>query len=1067
MSEIPKQYEPQQAQQKWFPYWEQRGDFNADVDPTKPSHTIMIPLPNVTGALHMGHALNGTCQDLITRWRRMQGYEALWMPGTDHAGIATQAVVERRMLEEEGLTRREVGREALVNRIWRWKDAYEKRIIAQQKELGASCDWRRVRFTLDDVCARAVRRTFYKMFKDGLVFRGKRLVNWDVHLQTAVADDEVFEEETAGHFWTFNYPVVDESGEPTGQEIRFSTTRPETMLGDTAVCVHPTDERYTDLIGKKVKIPVNGRLIPIIADALLADKEKGTGAVKVTPAHDPNDYACYLRNPEIGIINILNSDGTLNENADEWSGIDRLVARQHLIEKMGELGHYEGVEDRVIPLKHSDRSKTPVEPFLSDQWFVKMGPHEKSDGEKVDLAQSAMDAVEDKRVRFFPSRYAKTYLDWLKEKRDWCISRQLWWGHRIPIWARTWDADQFRSEFPNGYQLDSEWENANAASAVQSADDSAKTITVLICVDDANDAIESALESAGFEQDPDVLDTWFSSALWPHATLGWPDLDREPPMNADEVEKQTQSGAVTPSTKQNDVLSSFYPHDEFPTGTPHQNGSVLITSRDIITLWVARMVLSGLYNMGEVPFRHVHVHPKILDGFGQTMSKSKGNGVDPVDLIEKYGADAIRFTIASFAGETQDVRLPISYECPHCEEMVAPKQYRLDASTVVVPETLNGEFPIPQGAPKPTMICANKKCKKESQFTTPLYDPDPDTAVAKMVSERFEYGRNFCNKFWNAARFAMMNLEGYEPGEVTSDQFKLEDQWILSRLSTVTSQVDEYLGRYQFDAATRTVRDFTWNEFCDWYLEMIKPRLREEGETRAIAQRVLLAVLDSLVRLLQPFTPFICEELWHRIHDIAPSRALPNADESSDNAVLTPTTSAEACINASWPTVPKQWQDSALEKRFERLQETIVAVRNVRAVYNIPPGTSVSLMMRASEDVAKEMTSVAGQFDNLTKAVLEAAGADVERPSGAASFSLGDADGYIPLAGLIDTAEELDRQRKKLAEVQKHIKGAEAKLNNEKFVGSAPEQVVNGVRETLAGLQSQLKSIEEIITDLS
>lgn len=1024
----------------------------------------------------------------------MQGFEALWMPGTDHAGIATQAVVERRMLEEEGLTRHDVGREALVNRIWRWKDAYEKRIISQQKSLGASCDWRRLRFTLDEVCAKAVRRTFFKMFRDGLIYRGKRLVNWDVHLQTAVADDEVFEEEIDGYFWTFNYPVVDAEGNPTGELIHYSTTRPETMLGDTAVCVHPTDERYTSLIGKHVKIPVNGRVIPIIADALLADKEKGTGAVKVTPAHDPNDYACYLRNPEIGVINILNPDGTLNENGGEWEGMDRLEARHHVIERMGELSHFEGVEDRKIPLKHSDRSKTPVEPYLSDQWFVRMTDDE--DG-KPGLAQKAIDAVDDGRVRFFPSRYAKTYTDWLAEKRDWCISRQLWWGHRIPIWtavlrvggvgereisenatrvaqetgpllatfmaANGVSPDEFEVKFNSGsVQICAGSKNAEAA------------LTTLAEYEQCSD-LETNQPEAGkdeafrlctgcfyhLQQDPDVLDTWFSSALWPHATLGWPDREHNPPLDESEVAKQTNLAPDESSgAKKNAVLDYFYP------------GSVLITSRDIITLWVARMVLTGLYNMDDIPFRHVHVHPKILDGFGQTMSKSKGNGVDPVDLIGKYGADAVRFTIASFAGETQDVRLPISYECPHCEEMISPKQYRLETSSIVVPSTLNGEFPVPQGAPKPTMVCTNKKCKKESQFTTPLYDPDPDVPVAKMVSERFEYGRNFCNKFWNAARFAIMNLEAsdngpaYSPAEVTDDQLQLEDRWILSRLSTVANQLDEYLGRYQFDAATRATRDFTWNEFCDWYLEMIKPRLRNEDQ-RAVAQRVLLVVLDSLVRLLQPFTPFICEELWQRLKEIAPERALPVGEDSAGGKVLEVRPVADACIVASWPKVPTAWQDAALEKRFERLQDTIVAVRNVRAVYSIPPGTSVKLRMRASADVANDMESVSSQFDNLAKAVLEAAGADVERPKGAASFSLGDADGFIPLEGLIDTEEELSRQQKKAEEIRKHIKGAESKLANENFTSRAPEQVVNDVRETLESNKKQLESIEEIIRDLS
>ncbi|MGD9855011.1 MAG: valine--tRNA ligase [Planctomycetaceae bacterium] len=1129
MTDIPKQYDPAEAQARWFPFWESRGDFNADPDPGKPSHTIMIPLPNVTGALHMGHALNGTCQDLITRWKRMQGYEALWMPGTDHAGIATQAVVERRMFEEEGLTRHDVGREALVNRIWKWKDAYEKRIIEQLKSLGASCDWRRKRFTLDDVCAKAVRRTFFKMFKDGLIYRGKRLVNWDTHLQTAVADDEVYSEDVEGHFWSFHYPVVDENGNDTGQSIRFSTTRPETMLGDTAVCVHPTDERYANLIGRQVRIPLNGRLIPIIADALLADKELGTGAVKVTPAHDPNDYACYQRQlgtpSEIGIINILNPDGTVNADGgvEKYVGRDLYEVRDLIIEDMASLGCYDGVEDRTIPIKHSDRSKTPVEPYLSDQWFVRMADDENG---KPGLAQLAMDAVEDGRVRFYPSRYTRTYLDWLGEKRDWCISRQLWWGHRIPVWKE-------RDDAPFDIDLDLKvhqlMETAPNAVAIQrfaslqppSGGEHLVNLTWIVCLDSQAEHLATELEALGFEQDPDVLDTWFSSALWPHATLGWPDTDHDPPLDSEEVARQTacrisQPGALAtghapardrpganasgshPATSNqqpatNTVLDYFYP------------GSVLITSRDIITLWVARMVLTGLYNMGDVPFRHVHVHPKILDGFGQTMSKSKGNGVDPVDLIAKYGADAVRFTIASFAGETQDVRLPISYECPQCETLIA--------------QTAKHQTAKPDGGKKPTIHCP--QCKADYQFTSPSYEPDPGVPVARMVSERFEYGRNFCNKFWNAARFAMLNLEGYTPGEVTADQLHLEDRWILSRLSTVAQQMDECLSRYQFDAATRAIREFAWNEFCDWYLEMIKPRLRSQtdgsaveqrpdstqshadvdsrssdigdvglGETRVVAQRVLLAVLDSLVRLLQPFTPFICEELWQRLREIAPERALPTrpagggrqSPDASDKAAashqhtraseeshppLAVQSIEDACIIARWPALPASWQDTALERRFGRLQETIVAVRNVRAVYSIPPNTPIKLLMRAAPEVARDMESVAAQFDNLAKAVLEAAGAEVTRPGGSASFSLGDADGYVPLEGLIDRDAELARQRKEAEKIRKHIQGHEGKLANESFTAKAPPDVVASVRETLENLRKQLASVEEIIADLS
>lgn len=1053
--DIPKQYEPKSAQDRWYPFWEERGYFNADPNPAKKPHTIMIPLPNVTGALHMGHALNGTLQDLITRWRRMQGYEALWMPGTDHAGIATQAVVERRMLEEEGLTRHDVGREALVNRIWRWKDAYEQRILGQLKLLGASCDWRRTRFTLDEVCSKAVRRTFFKFFKDGLIFRGKRLVNWDTYLQTAVADDEVFDEDVAGHFWTFTYPVVDAAGKHTGEKIAFSTTRPETMLGDTAVCVHPNDDRYKNLIGKKVQIPLNGRLIPIIADGQLADPTMGTGAVKVTPAHDPNDYACYQRNPEIGLINILNPNGTLNENGAPYEGQGRYECREKVVDRMESLGHFVALEDRVIPIKHSDRSKTPIEPYLSDQWFVRMGEFTNSEGQKFDLAQSAMDTVSDGRVKFFPARFAKTYQDWLGEKRDWCISRQLWWGHRIPVWRRVvsasatdddWNAAIHWSDVDEMFDpTDPEYAvrlidtDTGEQLAVRSDDISAvdayrgRNLEVLVCKkrEDWNQEFESHLESLGFIQDPDVLDTWFSSALWPHETLGWPDTDRNPPLSG--------SGPSTLDPRpagENEVLDYFYP------------GNVLVTARDIITLWVARMVLTGLYNMGDVPFKHVCVHPNLQDGFGQKMSKSKGNGVDPTDLIDKYGTDAVRFTIASFAGETQDVRLPISYECPHCEELVESKLYKIENGNVLVPHTMKGSFPVPAGKPKPVMVCP--KCKKESQFSTPLYDPDSSQPIARVVSERFEYGQKFANKLWNACRFALLNLEGYSPAPIAESELRMEDRWILSRLSTVSEELTTYLNRYQFDAATRSLRDFVWNEFCDWYVEMIKPRLRDEAH-RPAAQRMLVGVMDTILRMLQPFTPFITEELWQRLKEIAPERGL-----------LTPEPAAESVMIAPWPELPKAWQDKSLEARFGRLQDTIVAVRNVRAFYNIGPTVPLTLYMRCPADVAGDMREVSDQFDNLAKAVLKAAGAEVERPPVAsANFALGDADGYIPLEGVIDVALECQRLNKEAEKLRGFITGHEKKLSNESFVQKAPAHVVADVRETLTNLKSQLASIEQ------
>ena len=1098
-TEIPKQYDPAAAEAKWLPFWEERGDFNADPDPSKPPHVIMIPLPNVTGALHMGHALNGTLQDLLTRWRRMQGYEALWMPGTDHAGIATQAMVEKRMLAEEGLTRRDIGREALIERIWKWKDEYEARILSQLKRIGASCDWRRVRFTLDEVCSRAVRQTFFKMFQDGLIFRGKRLVNWDCFLQTAVADDEVYEEETDGHFWTFNYPIVDDAGQLTGERISFSTTRPETMLGDTAVCVHPTDERYMHLIGKHVRIPVNGRVIPIVADALLADKTLGTGCVKVTPAHDPNDYACWTRNKEqMGEpINLLNPDGTLNENAGPWQGLDRLVARDAVVAEMERLGHFEKVEDRKIPLKHSDRSKTPVEPYLSEQWFVKMSDWE--DG-RPGLAQTAIDAATDGRVTFYPERYKQSYLSWLGEKRDWCISRQLWWGHRIPVWTgwvagtpgyperkrpnydkaeselqqylseRGVGSDEYKivpSEEPDGYKIMVCPATDRCTEALKLL---AKCITHSSLVEwegatwdefeepDCNGRRVVSIQA--FVQDEDVLDTWFSSALWPHATLGWPDTEHNPPLASSPSTLNPQ-----PSTK-NEVLPYVYP------------GSVLVTSRDIITLWVARMVLTGLYNMGDVPFKHVCIHPKIQDGFGQTMSKSKGNGVDPIELIEKYGCDGMRFTIASFAGETQDVRLPVGYECPHCQAVIPQEPHHLKFKPG-----------------KPKVKCA--KCKKDSQYATPNYTPDDGEPVARITIERFEYGRNFCNKLWNAARFAMLNLEGYSAGPVSDSELAIEDRWILSRLATVTDEVTSLLDLYKFDAATRTLREFVWNEFCDWYLEMIKPRLRDEA-LKPAAQRVLVAVLDTTLRLLHPFTPFITEELWQRLNEIAPSRGLP-----------TPTPAADAVIIAPWPgqrspVAPRQetrtpdsslhvetlanadqssrfdsrsetatlsgleaWRDSALEARFQRLQDLIVAVRNVRGTYNISPALTVTISIRCSPEVAADLEQVQSQFENLAKATLTATGPNVARPKASVSFSLGNSDGFLPLDGLVDLATERQRQQKEADKLRGFIGGTEKKLSNESFVAKAPAEVVAEIRQTLLNQQKQLASIEEIVKQLS
>jgi valyl-tRNA synthetase len=962
-TELPKQYDARQAQERWLKFWDERGYFHSHPDGRQP-FCIVIPPPNVTGALHLGHALNNTLQDVLVRWRRMQGYNTLWMPGTDHAGIATQAMVEKRLREEEKKSRHDIGREELVRRIWQWKDQYECRILGQLRQLGCSCDWQRTRFTLDSVCARAVRTTFFKMFKDGLIFRGKRLVNWDTQLQTSVADDETFTETVKGGFWTFRYPV-----KGSNEFIRFSTTRPETMLGDTAVAVHPSDERYQHLIGKTVTLPLLGREIPIIGDALLVKKELGTGAVKVTPAHDPNDYASGMRH-KLPMINILNADGTLNANAGSYAGLDRYEARKRVTDDMEKLGFFEGREDRDIELKHSDRSKTPIEPYLSDQWFVRMG----------DLAQNAIDAVNDRRVKFFPERYAATYLDWLGEKRDWCISRQLWWGHRIPIWYTRAPEAELKRAFANRNDVTWRLDEDNGQ--------------YLVCA--MEDLPADALGPRySLEQDPDVLDTWFSSALWPHSTLGWPEQTPE--------------------------LAYYYPT------------SVLVTSRDIITLWVARMVMTGLYNVGDVPFRHVYIHPKILDGFGESMSKSKGNGIDPLDLIERYGTDALRFLMVHQATETQDGRMPVANVCPHCDTLVPVKQEHMYMRTRKV-------------------TCPN--CKKPFRPGGPWPAADPELPTAKQASERFDLGRNFANKLWNAARFLLLNLEGYTPGAVQFEELPLEDRWILSRLATTVAAVTEQLEAYRFSEAARTIYDFTWSEFCDWYVEVSKGRLRDDAG-RQLVQRVLAGVLDAILRLVQPIMPFVAESIWQALGEAAFERGLP-----------APEPAAECVVIASWPIFPAGWQDAAMEARMGRMQELVRAVREVRNRYMVDPKTTLDVSVRCAAAVAEDFQALA-QFVRMLAAVGQlTCGPLTAKPRQSATQVSPDFEAFVSLAGLIDVEAEKKRLAKQLEEKLKHLQATRAKLSNSNFVERAPADVVQQQRDLVADLQGQIQAIEDNLRDL-
>lgn len=914
-----KTYNPSQVENRWYSEWLNKKLFAADERSEKPKYSIVIPPPNVTGALHMGHALNDTIQDVLIRWKKMSGYETLWMPGTDHAGIATQAVVERRLFESEKKTRHDLGRDALVERIWQWKDEYEARITGQLKKLGCACDWDRQRFTLDDTCSRAVRDTFFKLFKKGLIYRGKRLVNWDTHLQTAVADDEIFYETVKGSMWYFRYPLADGSG-----FLPVATTRPETILGDTAVAVHPDDERYKALIGKMAKVPFVDREIPVIADPVLVDPAFGTGCVKVTPAHDPNDYQTGLRH-DLPMINILTEVGDINENGGPFKGMPRYACREKLVAELDQLGLLDRVEEYETQVGHSDRSKTPIEPYLSDQWFVAMG----------DLAEKAMEAVRDGRVTFYPSRYAKSYLDWLGEKRDWCISRQLWWGHQIPIWyCDTCTEEDLAAAF--GTQGEVAWTKGEN--------------TWLICPRDgelASDALGSAHE---LRRDPDVLDTWFSSALWPHATLGWPE--------------------------QTDSLKAFYPT------------SVLVTNRDIISLWVARMVITGLENMGEKPFHDVYIHATVMDGKGQRMSKSKGNGVDPLDIIEKYGADALRYTMASLSSDNQDARLPVQSE-------------KL---------------------------------------------PDGRTI---NVSEKFELGRNFANKLWNASRFLLGNIEQPLKFSGLPSELKAEDQWILSRLHRTAQGVDQALKGYRLSEACHLMYDFTWKDFCDWFVELKKGDFyQDEDQARKDnALNVCSYVLASVLKMLHPVMPFVTEELWMHLREKVDYEGM---------------TTYESIMLAEFPRADVARIDDAVERKFSFLQEVITTLRTIRSENNIPPDKKGKAIIIPSEDELGEwlgsQTDVIDGFARLTETVVDK---NAAKPRLAGQGVVRGTQVFLLLEGLIDLQVEIGRLEKEIEKTRKLVKSTEGRLKNDSFVAKAPPSVVEKEKEKYEGLLLNLQKLEK------
>ena len=1018
--EIPNRFDFQTVCQEIYAAWEHDGCFNAEVNPKRKPFTIVIPPPNVTGALHLGHALNNTLQDIRIRWHRMRGFEALWMPGTDHAGIATQAVVERRLKELENKTRHDLGREKLVERIWQWKDESETRILNQLRSMGCSCDWRRTRFTLDDMCARAVRTTFFDLFSKGLIYRGKRLVNWDTFLQTAVSDDEVFHEQVKGHFYNFRYPILNpKPGEPT--HVTIATTRPETMLGDTAVAVHPdpesaidaaeqqlreriaaapakdrealeqqladlTSRRTTHLpllkqlaamakAGTTLKLPLIGREIPLVAD-VWAKPELGTGCVKITPAHDPNDYEVALR-CNLPMINILNTDGTLNAEAGKYKGLTIRKAREAVVADLEELALMGDIEDRDIELAHSDRSKTPIEPFLADQWFVRMDK----------LAQSAMDAVTSGQVKILPERYAKSYLDWLSEKRDWPVGRQLWWGHQIPIWTKQLDT-------PELAQAELQRLNALPQSKATTLSASIEADRIVhACVRDEADAMAQQLESAGYKRQDDVLDTWFSSALWPHSTLGWPDKTPE--------------------------LDYFYPT------------STLITSRDIITLWVARMVLMGLNNVGKIPFKEVYIHPKILDGYGETMSKSKGNGVDPIDVIDKFGPDALRFGLTWLATETQDVRMPVQFECPHCEAPINQTKQNRELHAIECP-----------------------KCKKK--FSTQWAKSAEDKALPKgaVISERFEVARNFCNKLWNASRFVMMNLTGYKPVKLDVKSLPLEDRWILSRLATTTKNVTEAIDKYQHADAARMIYDFAWDEFCSYYVEMAKPRL-QDAASRPATQQVLIHTLDQLLRLLHPMTPFITEAIWQELARFGDVRTLDGDAESQ-----------KWLIRSAWPEANTAHIDQVIEQQFARFVTALGALREIRSRQNLPPKEEITFTISCDAATQKLLEPMVPFFKALAGATCTGLGEKLAPPEMSAQVSVDGMEVSVDLGKFIDIPAEIARNEKLQANLVKQIAGKESKLSNATFVDRAPADVVAKERESLEELRQQLANVTQALERL-
>jgi valyl-tRNA synthetase len=870
--ELETRYDPKEIEPRLYAEWRKRGYF--EPRGAGEPYVVVIPPPNVTGSLHLGHALNNGLQDVLVRWQRMRGRPTLWSPGTDHAGIATQNVVEKE-LRKEGKKRHDLGREKFLERVWAWKEKNGSRIIEQLMRLGCSCDWARERFTMDPGLSRAVLEVFVRLFEKGLIYRGERLVNWCPRCATALSDEESIPQETEGALYRIRYPVKGEEG----RAVTVATTRPETMLGDTAVAVHPEDERYRDLVGKTVILPLLGREIPVIADAYV-DRAFGTGCLKITPAHDPNDFEVGERHG-LPRVNVLSPEGKVNENGGAYAGLDRFEARKRVLADLEAQGLLEGKEKHKHNVPRCERCDTVLEYYLSKQWFVRMKP----------LALPAIRAVKEGKVRFTPERWTAVYLHWMENIRDWCISRQLWWGHRIPVWYCESGHETCARETP-------------AACA--------------LC------------GSTALTQDPDVLDTWFSSWLWPFSTMGWPEESAD--------------------------LARFYPT------------TTLVTGFEIIFFWVARMIMAGLEFMGDVPFRDVLIHGIVRDEQGRKMSKSLGNGIDPIEVIDETSADALRFTIIYLTPEGQDTRIS---------------------------------------------------------------------------KAKFEIGRNFCTKLWNAARLVLANLERYPAGEAASDA--PEDRWIRSRLATTNREVVRALEGFRLNAALQALYDFTWGDFCDWWLEIAKPRLyaREAG-----AQAVAARTLDAILRMLHPFVPFVTDELWGKLH------------RSEDSLMV-----------QAFPEPRAADVEPAIEARFGLLTGLVRELRNIRAQYGIPPATAIRAIVTArGAEGAGSLEAVAESRDLVMRlAKLEALeiGPGLAKPRGAAIAVVKELEVYVPLAELIDLAAERARVAGRLEKAQQQLASIRAKLGAPGFADRAPAEVVEKARATARELEAQVGTLEASLKELA